>query len=89
MFLGTPHRGSSLAGKAVFLLKASGFRRQTESYIRVLRQDSEVLQTIHSTFLHGARNLFITSCYETLRTGTWPLSTVRFDAFGPRLVSAN
>lgn len=78
VFLGTPHRGASLAGKAVFLLKATGFRRQTESYVTILRKNSELLQAINSTFLHRAKHLFITSCYETLRTGRWPLSAVRF-----------
>jgi hypothetical protein len=78
IFLGTPHKGSPLATKVISFLRMVGYRREVEPFFDALQQDSPMLAEIHNQFLKFAENLsYVVSFYETLRTGSWPLSAVR------------
>lgn len=73
LFLGTPHSGSpSLAAWAEGLARAIGMFKQTNPQIlRVLKQDSEVLERIQTEFhamirIRADHPIHITCCYEEL-----------------------
>lgn len=69
VFLGTPHRGSDLAGTLNRLLSITiGFK----SFVRELMANSSTLESINEEFRHCSKNLKLWSFYETQPTSTGP-----------------
>lgn len=76
MFMGTPHRGSDIAGSLNplieminFGLKYSGGSlitgRMRHDLTKVLSRDSIALDEINESFMPRAKKMQIISCYET------------------------
>ncbi|KAH8655291.1 hypothetical protein BX600DRAFT_515123 [Xylariales sp. PMI_506] len=72
IFMGTPHKGSIVANKAIWRLKvlrAALLTRDVEQYIEELRPNAPALREINQQFADYVKNLpYIGSCFETIKT---------------------
>lgn len=65
VFLGTPHRGSDLAGILDLILLASFSSR---SFVKQLHPKSDAIQAINNAFVHRVHSLEVISFFETENT---------------------
>jgi hypothetical protein len=65
VFLGTPHRGSDLAGILDLILTASFSSR---NFVKQLRPNSDALEAINNNFRHRVEKLKLISFFETENT---------------------
>jgi len=65
IFMGTPHRGSDLAGILNLVLLASFSSR---SFVTQLRPNSEAIAAINNGFVHRVEPLKLISFFETKNT---------------------
>jgi hypothetical protein len=69
LFLGTPHRGSDLAGIVDLALTVTFSSRD---FVKQLNPNSDAIKSINSSFIHRANSLKLVSFFETENTRlTW------------------
>ena len=71
MFFGTPHRGSSIANWAnQLVLVARATFKLTDTYVKLLRENSKELEAVCEAFIPIASRYHIVSFYEELKLPT-------------------
>src|SRR5947199_7050377 len=77
VFLGTPHRGSDLAGILNLILTISFSSR---SFVKQLNPNSDTIKMINSSFIHRVDSLKLVSFFETENTRfRWVFRCLCFD----------
>jgi hypothetical protein len=66
VFLGTPHRGSDLAGMLNLILDVSFGSRK---FVQQLKPESDAIKSINESFSHRSKSFKLVSYFETENTG--------------------